>query len=68
MSITIDMGNQNTIPFTDDQHRRMIKMYETGSTSRHIAEVFGLGQATVLRRLRTLGVKIRNQGNPEFLK
>jgi len=68
MSRTIDIANQNTIPFSDDQYRRMVGMYEQGETSRHIAKVFGLGQATVLRRLRTLGVQIRGQGNPEFLR
>ncbi|HXD10998.1 MAG TPA: helix-turn-helix domain-containing protein [Anaerolineales bacterium] len=68
MSITIDMNNQNTIPFSDDQHRLMIDMYENGHTSRHIAKVFGLGQTTVLRRLRTLGVLIRGKGNPGKVK
>jgi hypothetical protein len=68
MCSKIDINNQNTIPFSDEQHQRMIDMYISGATSMAVAGVFGIGQKTVLRRLRTLGVKIRPKGNPEFLK
>lgn len=68
MSNKIDMSNGKVIPFTDSQHQRMILMYENGTRSRRIAEVFGISQQTVLRRLRTLGIEIRRQGNPEFSK
>jgi DNA invertase Pin-like site-specific DNA recombinase len=68
MSSKIDINNENTIPFSDEQHQRMVDMYQGGATSREVATVFGIGQLTVLRRLRTLGVKIRPKGNPEFLK
>jgi len=62
------MNDGHVIPFTDAQHQRMILMYENGTQSRRIAEVFGISQQTVLRRLRTLGVEIRSQGNPGFSK
>lgn len=68
MSSKIDMSNGHVIPFSDDQHQRMIDMYLSLTPSRQIAATFGIGQQTVLRRLRTLGVKIRAKGNPEFLK
>lgn len=68
MSSKIDMNNGHVIPFSDEQHQRMIDMYQSLVPSRRIAEVFGIGQQTVLRRLRTLGIKIRAKGNPEFLK
>lgn len=64
MSSKIDMSNGHVIPFTDDQHQRMILMYETNTPSRRIAEVFGISQQTVLRRLRRLGIEIKRQGNP----
>lgn len=64
MKNTIDTDHDNTIPFTNDQHQRMILMYETDTPSRRIAEVFGISQQTVLRRLRTLGIEIKRQGNP----
>lgn len=64
MKDTINTDHDNTIPFTDDQHQRMILMYETNTPSRRIAEVFGISQQTVLRRLRTFGVDIKRQGNP----
>ena len=64
MKNTINADHENTIPFTDDQHQRMILMYETNTPSRRIAEVFGISQQTVLRRLRTFGVEIKRQGNP----
>ena len=66
MKNTISTDHDNTIPFTDDQHQRMILMYETNTPSRRIAEVFGISQQTVLRRLRTLGIEIKRQGNPGF--
>lgn len=68
MSSKIDMNDGRVIPFSDEQHQRMIDMYLARETSRKIAQVFGIGQQTVLRRLRTLGVKIRAKGNPEFTK
>lgn len=64
MKNTINTDHDNTIPFTDDQHQRMILMYENSTPSRRIAEVFGISQQTVLRRLRTLGIEIKRQGNP----
>jgi transposase-like protein len=64
MSDTVNMDHENLIPFTDDQHQRMILMYETNTPSRRIAEVFGVSQQTVLRRLRTFGIEIKRQGNP----
>lgn len=64
MKNTISADHDNTIPFTDDQHQRMILMYENSTPSRRIADVFGISQQTVLRRLRTLGVEIKRQGNP----
>ena len=66
MSNAIKMDHENLIPFTDDQHQRMILMYETDTPSRRIAEVFGISQQTVLRRLRRFGVEIKRQGNPGF--
>lgn len=63
MSDTVNMDHENLIPFTDDQHQRMILMYETGTPSRRISEVFGVSQQTVLRRLRTFGIEIRRQGS-----
>lgn len=63
MSSKINMNNGHVIPFSDEQHQRMIDMYEAMTPSRKIAEVFGIGQHTVLRRLRTLGIKVRRRGN-----
>lgn len=63
MSSKIDMSDGRVIPFSDEQHQRMIDMYQAMTPSRKIAEVFGIGQHTVLRRLRTLGVKVRRRGN-----
>jgi transposase-like protein len=68
MKNTISTDHDNTIPFTDDQHQRMILMYENSTPSRRIAEVFGISQQTVLRRLRMLGIEIKRQGNPGFSK
>lgn len=64
MKNTINTDHDNTIPFTDDQHQRMILMYETNESAQRISEVFGVSPQTVLRRLRTLGVEIKRQGNP----
>lgn len=64
MKNTINTDHDNTILFTDDQHQRMILMYENSTPSRRIADVFGISQQTVLRRLRTFGVEIKRQGNP----
>lgn len=64
MSDTINLDHEHVIPFTDDQHQRMILMYENSTPSRRIAEVFGISQQTVLRRLRTFGIEIKRQGNP----
>lgn len=64
MKDTINTDHDNTIPFTDDQHQRMILMYETNASAQRIADVFGVSPQTVLRRLRTFGVEIRRQGNP----
>lgn len=68
MNGTVNMNDGHVIPFTDDQHQRMISIYQGGVSSRKISDIFGVSQQTVLRRLRTMGVKIRRQGNPEFLK
>lgn len=64
MKNTINTDHDNTIPFTDDQHQRMILMYETNTSAQRIAEVFGVSPQTVLRRLRTFGIEIKRQGNP----
>lgn len=64
MKNTINADHENTIPFTDDQHQRMILMYETNASAQRIAEVFGVSPQTVLRRLRTFGIEIKRQGNP----
>ena len=64
MKNTINTDHDNTIPFTDDQHQRMILMYETNTSAQRIAEVFGISPQTVLRRLRTFGIEIKRQGNP----
>ncbi|QHJ83067.1 MAG: hypothetical protein [Caudoviricetes sp.] len=64
MKNTINTDHDNTIPFTDDQHQRMILMYETNASAQRISEVFGVSPQTVLRRLRTFGVEIKRQGNP----
>lgn len=68
MKNTINTDHDNTIPFTDDQHQRMILMYETNESAQRIAEVFGVSPQTVLRRLRTFGIEIKRQGNPGMRK
>lgn len=56
------LSSTNVIPFTDAQHTAMVELYQGGATSREIAAIYGISQTAVLRRLRTLGVKVRRMG------
>jgi len=58
----IDLTHRNTIPFDADQLARLAKMYAEGMSAREIAKVYGINQNSVIRRLATLGVKMRGRG------
>jgi hypothetical protein len=51
------------IPFTDDQLRSMADQYEAGKTTYQLSDIFGVDPRAICRRLRLLGVQLRNRGN-----
>jgi len=59
---SIDLTHKNTIPFDADQLSRLAKMYSDGMSAREIAKVYGINQNSVIRRLATMGVKMRGRG------
>lgn len=65
MKKTMNLKDCNAIPFTDQQLKRMADMYKLGHSSRKISAIFGISQTAVLRRLHTMGVKVRDPGSKE---
>lgn len=58
----IDLTHKNTIPFDADQLSRLAQMYRDGMSTRQISKVYGINQNSVIRRLATMGVKMRGRG------
>lgn len=58
----IDLTHKNTIPFDADQLSRLAQMYRDGMSAREISRVYGINQNSVIRRLATMGVKMRGRG------
>lgn len=51
------------IPFTAEQLKSMAAQYESGKTTYELSDIFGIDPRGVCRRLRLMGVKLRNRGN-----
>lgn len=50
------------IPFTDVELKAMVKMYADGNSTYAVGAAYGISQGAVLRRFRTMGVKMRKRG------
>ena len=50
------------IPFTKEQLKQMADMYRAGKSSYQISRVYGIDHASVIRRLKMMGVTMRPQG------
>ncbi|SKK27219.1 Uncharacterised protein [Mycobacteroides abscessus subsp. massiliense] len=48
---------------TDRLRAEVVEAYESGQTSREVAETFAIGRTTVLKILKASGVKVRPQGS-----
>ncbi|AWG70724.1 hypothetical protein DDJ51_00200 [Mycobacteroides abscessus] len=47
---------------TDRLRAEVVEAYESGQTSREVAEMFTIGRTTVLKILKAAGVTVRPQG------
>lgn len=57
------LDNPRFIPFTHQQMAAMAEAYRRGTPSQKLADAYGISQASVLRRLRLMGVKVRGIGS-----
>lgn len=62
MRDTIDVDHGHAIYLSPEKVARMKSMYLGGASANAVGAEFGMAQPTVLRRLRTIGVKVRGRG------
>ena len=59
----INLEHGSAIPFTDQQLDELKQKYLKGFSAARLSKIYGISKSSVLRRLRVLGVEIRQVGS-----